>query len=319
MVLTMQKLILNILLVLTLLSIIPVGTPRSHAGEKMTAEFLYSIEYAGGRSERFGELSDLYFDRNKEELFLVDAATHRIYIFDRNGRYLFTIDQSGPNMMPGALAVDAKGRIFKTYRDSNKIGMMDQRGELLDDFLLPGTSEGSRGGVAPRALCSGPNGEIYVLKSAGGVVRLDPDGRKHEQISISGKGAPNMIFGMTVDSQGLFHFTDMRPYGMVAFDPLKSEYRRYGTPGVLAHQITRPVGIAADDAGHIFVTSSVGSKVNTYDRDGNFIYAFGGAGVSLGRFTAPSKIVSDGKDTIYVLENALKRVQAFKVNFKQEG
>lgn len=314
----MQKFILNILLVLTALSIFPMGTPRSHAAEKMTADFLFSIEYAGGRSERFQELSDMYFDRNKEELFLVDAATHRIYIFDRNGRYLYTIDQNGPNQMPGSLAVDAKGRIFKTYRDNNKVGMMDLKGELLDDFLLPGMHEGARD-VVPRALCSGPNGEIYALKSAGGVVRLDPDGRKHEQISISGKGAPNMIFGMAVDTQGRFHFTDMRPYGMVVFDPRNREFKRYGTPGVLVHQITRPVGIAADDAGHIFVTSSVGSKVNTYDRDGNFIYAFGGAGVSLGRFTMPSKIVSDGRDTIFVLENPLKRVQAFRVNFHQEG
>lgn len=319
MVLTMQKLILNILLVLTLLSMHPGWTSSSHAGEKMTVEFLYSIEYAGGRSERFLELADMFFDRSKKELFLLDAATHKIHIFDRNGMYLYTIDQNGKGVMPGSLAVDARGRIFKTYRDGNKIGMMDLKGELLDDFVLPGTTEDARYGVTPKGLCSGPNGEIYVLKSAGGVVRLDPAGRKHEQISISGKGAPNMIFGMTVDPQGRFHFTDMRPYGMVAFDPRNREFKRYGTPGVLAHQITRPVGIAADDAGHIFVTSSVGNKVNAYDRDGNFIHAFGGAGVSLGRFTMPSKIVSDGKDTIYILENALKRVQAFKVNFVDEG
>jgi sugar lactone lactonase YvrE len=123
---------------------------------------------------------------------------------------------------------------------------------------------------------------------------------------------------MAVDSAGRFLFTDMRPYSVVVFDPKSRDSRRFGSPGVLHGQLDRPIGIAADDAGHMFVVSTVTNKVSCYGREGNFIEEFGRMGDGHGQFYMPTRIASDGKDRIYVLENTLKRVQVFRVEFPKE-
>lgn len=314
----MKKLLLTILIIILVAALTPAAA-TALAGEKMSVEFLYSIEFAGGRSERLSEPIDIFFDQAKQELFVLDANLQKIFIYDRNGMFLYAMDQKGKEVLPKTMAVDGKGRIFKSYFYSHKIGVMDFKGELLDEFYLPGVEEASKTGRYLSALCSGPNGEIYALISGGGVIKVDPAGKEHEMISIAGEGAPSMIMGMGVGADGRFLFTDMRPYSVVAFDPRNKEFKRIGTPGVLFYQLTRPVGVTADNEGHIFVTSSTASKVNIYDRDGNFIYAFGGSGTTLGRFYRPTKIVSNGTDKIYILENPLKRIQVFKVAFSQEG
>jgi sugar lactone lactonase YvrE len=295
--------------------------PASAAGLDrgiMGVEFLYAIEYAGGRSDKLREPLDIFFDRGKKELYITDAANRAVFVYDNNGMFLQQIKVDGKEGSPRLVAVDGKGRIYTGHVTSPKLSRLDFRGELLDVVNLPGIVDAPGNTVRPMHLASGSGGEIYALKSAGGIVKVDPDGSSHKEVNITGEGAPNMIYGMTVDGEGRYLFTDMRPYSVVIYDPQKKEFKRFGSPGVLYGQLDRPLGIAADDTGHIFVVSLVTNKVSCFDREGNFIEEFGGFGETYGRFYMPSKIVSDGKDRLFVLENTLKRVQVFRVKFLKE-
>lgn len=298
-----------------------VRTPALAAGKDrgiMSVEFLYAIEYAGGRSDMLREPLDIFFDRQKKELYVTDAANRAVLVYDNNGMFQQKIGIDGKEGSPRLVAVDGKGRIYTGHVTSPKISLLDFRGEPLEVINLPGIVDVPGNTVRPMYLASGNSGEVYALKSAGGIVKVDPNGESHEEMNIAGEGAPNMIYGMTVDREGRYLFTDMRPYSVVIYDPQKKEFKRFGSPGVLYGQLDRPIGIAADDSGHIFVVSTVTNKVSCFDRDGNFIEEFGGFGETYGRFYMPSKIVSDGKDRLFVLENTLKRVQVFKVKFKKE-
>ena len=284
----------------------------------MSVDFLYSIEYTSGRSEKLGEPIDIFFDRKKNELYIVDARTSKIYVYDNSGMFLQEIKLTGVNSPPGMMAVDGKGNMYVGYLGSPKISIFDYKGEPLEHLDLPGIVDAPGNTERPVRLSSGPDGRVYSLKKTGGVVKIDFDNESHEEISISGDGQPNVIIGMGIDSAGRFLFTDVRPYSVVVFDPAKKTFRRFGTPGVLYGQITRPTGVAADDAGHVFVLSGTISKVSCFDREGEFIEEFGGLGDRYGQFYMPSKIVSDGKDRLFVLENTLKRVQVFKIRFLKE-
>lgn len=316
-----RKLFLTtIIAILSCLSMLP--TPALAAGKDrgiMGVEFLYAIEYAGGRADKLREPLDIFFDREKKELYVTDAANRAVFIYDNNGMFQQKIRIDGKEGSPRLVAVDGKGRIYTGHITSPKISLLDFRGELLDVINLPGIVDAPGNTVRPMYLASGRNGEVYALKSAGGIVKVDPNGESHEEVNIAGEGAPNMIYGMTVDREGRYLFTDMRPYSVVIFDPRKKEFKRFGSPGVLYGQLDRPIGIAADDAGHIFVVSTVTNKVSCFDRDGNFIEEFGGFGETYGKFYMPSKIVSDGKDRLFVLENTLKRVQVFRIKFLKES
>ncbi|MBI5576059.1 MAG: NHL repeat-containing protein [Deltaproteobacteria bacterium] len=309
------------LLILAILMIPWPATPSPAAGTDrglLSVEFLYAIEYAGGRSDRLREPMDIFVDRKTGELYIADAAIRKILIYDRNGMFVQAIDPGEKEGSARMVAVDAEGRMFLGHVNSPKISILDFRGNPLDALLLPGIVDAPGSAVRPMAIANGGSGGIYVLKTRGGVVKVDPDGVAHEEIPISGEGAPNTIYGMAVDRNGRFLFTDMRPYSVVIYDPRGKTFKRFGSPGVLYGQLDRPIGIAADDAGHIFVVSTVTNKVSCFDREGEFIEEFGKIGEGYGQFYMPSRIASDGRDRIYVLENTLKRVQVFKVRFLKE-
>lgn len=310
----MKKLILTIILIMAV-----TGGPAPASADvdrgTMRVEFLYSIENAGARNERLREPFDIFFDRDKRELYVVDPGRHSLYIYDDNGMFVQQIPLAGG---PRMAAVDREGQIYIGHLDSPRISLLDYRGERLDEFELPEKVHVEGKMVRPLYFTRGPEGAIYALKSNGAIVKMDPFGESHQPVELAGQDAPNMIFGMTVDSAGRFLFTDMRPYSVVIFDPKKQNFKRFGEGGVLYGQLDRPIGIAADEKGHIFVVSTVTNKVTCYDKDGKFIEEFGGIGETYGRFYFPSKIVSDGKDRIFVLENALKRIQVFRVEFLKE-
>lgn len=284
----------------------------------MSVEFLYSIEYTSGRSDRLREPMDLFFDRKKNELYIIDAATHKILIYDDNGMFVQDIPVTGASGPPTMIAVDKTGDIYVGYASSTKIGHFDYIGTPIGEIDLPGIIDAPGNTVKPMRLVSGIDGVVYALKSSGGLVKLDPNNEAHEAISISGDGQPNTIVGMGIDDAGRFLFTDMRPYSVVIFDPMKNNFKRFGSAGVLYGQIGRPAGVSADEAGHIFVLSGTLSKVSCFDKEGNFIEEFGKYGDQYGQFYMPTKIASDGKSRLFVLENALKRIQVFGIRFLKE-
>jgi DNA-binding beta-propeller fold protein YncE len=284
----------------------------------MSVEFLYAIETTGGRGERLREPMDMHYDRKTGELYVADAGHRGIFIYDKNGMFIQKISIDGKEGSPVMVSVDNKGRIYVGHNSSAKISVLDYKGASLNVVDLPGITDVPGNQVRPLYFASSPGGDVYVLKSAGGVVKVDPYGDKHEEIFISGEGAPNMMYGMHIDKKGRFLFTDMRPYSGVIFDTGKSTFHRFGSPGVVYGQIARPAGITSDDSSHIFITSTVRNKVLCYDGEGNFIEEFGGIGERYGEFYMPGRIVSDGQDRLYVLENTLKRIQVFRVAFLNE-
>lgn len=286
----------------------------------MKVEFLYSIESTGGRGDTLKSPTDIYYDRKKGELYVVDPGNGGIFIFNESGGFIqkVSINRDGKEGSPKMVAVDNEGRLYVGHLTSPRISVLSYKGEPLEVLDLPGIIDVPGFNVTPLHLASGPDGDVYALKSAGGVVKIDPFGENHEEISITGENAPNVIYGITVDNDGSFLFADMRPYSVVRYDPKRKTFTRFGSPGVIYGQLARPIGVATDESGHIFVTSLVRHKVLCYNREGEFIEEFGMMGKGYGQFVMPTKIASDGKDRLFVLEEPLKRVQVFRVEFLKE-
>ncbi|RJQ22209.1 MAG: hypothetical protein C4560_02785 [Nitrospiraceae bacterium] len=314
---------LTLILLPLLLSVVGHGESLAAGIDRgiMKVDFLYSIESTGGRADTLKAPTDIFYDRKKGELYVVDPGNGGIFIYNESGAFIqkISINRDGEEGSPKMIAVDDEGRLYVGHLSSPKISVLSYRGEPLEVLDLPGTVDAPGFDVVPLRLASGPDGRVYALKSAGGVVKIDPLGENHEEISISGSGAPNVIYAISVDNDGSFLFADMRPYSVVRYDPKGKTFNRFGSPGVIYGQLARPVGVATDEAGHIFVTSLVRSKVLCYSKGGDFIEEFGGPGNRYGQFVMPTKIASDGKDRLFVLEEPLKRVQVFRVKFLNEN
>jgi len=74
----------------------------------------------------------------------------------------------------------------------------------------------------------------------------------------------------------------------------------------------RPTDVAWDTAGNIFVSDGYGnSRVVKYDKDGNWVKAWGKRGTAPGEFHTPHSIATDAGGKVYVGDRENRRIQVF--------
>jgi len=74
----------------------------------------------------------------------------------------------------------------------------------------------------------------------------------------------------------------------------------------------RPTDVAWDAAGDIFVSDGYGnSRVVKYDKDGNWVKAWGKRGAAPGEFHTPHSIAIDAAGKVYVGDRENRRIQVF--------
>jgi sugar lactone lactonase YvrE len=77
-------------------------------------------------------------------------------------------------------------------------------------------------------------------------------------------------------------------------------------------QFDRPTDVAFGPAGDICVSDGYGnSRVVKYDRDGDWVKAWGRRGTAPGEFHTPHTIITDAKGLVYVGDRENRRVQIF--------
>lgn len=170
------------------------------------------------------------------------------------------------------------------------------------------------------------NGNIVTLnRGHHPVLEFKPDG---SFVSTWGEGS-KMFDGahqVRFDRQGNLWYVDAADNIIYRFD---SEGRTTGTLGTnpepwtyATHVIERAVpGKAAlyqetdigwSRDGSMFVSDGYGnSRVAKYDKDGNFVKAWGERGTRPGDFNTPHSLVVDNNDVIYVADRGNSRIQTF--------
>jgi hypothetical protein len=92
---------------------------------------------------------------------------------------------------------------------------------------------------------------------------------------------------------------------------------KWGTPGSGAGQFDRPLFVAVDDVGSVYVTDNGNHRVQKFDANGNHIGGWGSYGPADGQFNAPRGIAffdgneADPANYVYVVDSLNHRVQKF--------
>jgi DNA-binding beta-propeller fold protein YncE len=83
-------------------------------------------------------------------------------------------------------------------------------------------------------------------------------------------------------------------------------------PALRPDRFNRPTDVAWDSAGNIFISDGYGnSRVVKFDKEGNFIKAWGERGTAPGQFHLPHSIATDADGKVYVGDRENKRIQIF--------
>jgi len=147
------------------------------------------------------------------------------------------------------------------------------------------------------------------------VLVFSPD-HKVEGVIDRGLMAPA---GLAIDNENrLLYVADPEQDQVFVYDadPPFKKIRAIGTPGK-GHTLTtpgdfsKPIGVAVDKEGYLYVTDTWNNRVEVFDADGNFIRAWGKAGDGPGYLARPKGIAIDGDGQVWITDSVQERVQLY--------
>ncbi len=100
-------------------------------------------------------------------------------------------------------------------------------------------------------------------------------------------------------------------FGSFSWDEKNSSPNNIGVSN--AASFNEPVSVALTPK-NIFVSERGNNRIQKFDRDANFVLAFGGEGKTLGRLNAPLGIACDRSNYVWACDSKNDRVQKFDAN-----
>ena len=215
-------------------------------------------------------------------------------------------------VVPNGIAIDSKGKV---YVADSKV-----RAIFIVDFET-GKYEMIKNGAEarfqwPTGLAMDDSDRLFAADS--GMKRVLVFGPDHKVEGVIDRGlmAPA---GLAIDNENrLLYVADPEQDQVFVFDadPPFKKIRAMGTPGK-AHTLTspgdfsKPIGVAVDKEGYLYVTDTWNNRIEVFDADGNFIRTWGKAGDGPGYFARPKGIAIDGDGHVWVADSLQERVQLY--------
>ncbi|MCX6836068.1 MAG: hypothetical protein NTW07_13255, partial [candidate division Zixibacteria bacterium] len=238
-----------------------------------------AVAYDDGFGSTLKDPSGIWLDTVAGEVFLADAGTGRVLIYDRQLTCLYTFrhfvrDASGRSLagQPKGMAVNSRGEILLNDAVSDRLDLLDFRGRVIDN-------------VWPSQLLG--------------------DTTLHLKVSC-----------LAVDAADRFYLAvngDRTTVLLLDQDLLL--IRAIGAKGDSANQLNTPVGLGTFD-GKVYVGDIYGiPAIKVFDTLGQYLFGFGGHDVERPDLTFPAGFgfVSDGSGgrLILVLDGLRQTVKVY--------
>lgn len=247
-------------------------------------------------------------------VYVVDSGHHRLVAFDRNGRFLFGVGQSGagPGQLndPVGVGTGPDGAVYVADKGNRRVQVFEPDGRFRRAFAVMHAGKP----VAPVDVAVDAAGKtLYITGNTNHrVMAYTPDGRFLR--AFGGEGANRGEFRypatVAVNAAGTVFVVDVFNTRVQAF---ARDGRVYiaGEWGVLAGQLFRPKGVALDRRGWIYVSDSYLDVIQVFDGEYRFRHVLGRDGRPQ-RLTAPAGIAIDG-ERLYVAEMLKHRVAVYEL------
>jgi len=260
----------------------PVNTkPRQYSfwpqfPEEPHVQFLASYRYSSDIDPKTSKLEDLLY--GKDSGILPIMKPYGVQIFEGK---IYVCDIKNPGVVVLDIAKH-QTRIMKT----NGLGGM----------------------VQPTDIAISPDATKYVADSVRGVIFVF-DAKERHINSFGEKGLKPV--GIAVYQDKLY-VSDFATKSVKVMDRHTGKIlSTIGGPGGEDGKFVRPLGIAVDQQGDIFVSDVIKSRLQEFDPQGTLVNAVGQIGDTAGSFARPKHIAVDKSGIVYVADAAFDNVQMF--------
>jgi len=251
-----------------------------------------------------------------ENLYVVESSSNALYIYSREGRY--TKRLTGLSK-PLSVAVDERGRVFVGNAGRGNVEVYGGDLKLLfklgagdGEFLLPGAiAIDSTGSIF---VADGKDNKIKVYTAEGAYrSSLGEDGTLHFPTSI----AINKISGELIITDLPVVQTKEGPIEgarIQIFDAEGGLRRSFGDSGQGEGKLTKPMGVAADTSGKIYVTDSYQNVVQIFDSNGK---SLGSLFDPQNPYRTPLGIAISDRDIAFIASLNAGKVEVYYLSYKK--
>ena len=186
--------------------------------------------------------------------------------------------------------------------------------------VVPNFFKFPKGWVAGEASAVAVNskGHIFLFhRTKPMLAEYDAEGNFVQSI---GEGLFTHPHGLRIDADDNIWTTDDGSHLVLKLDPAGNVLLvlgRLNTAAEASYLFNRPADVAFAKNGDIYVADGYGnSRIVKFDRDGNYIKAWGKYGRGVGEFNLPHTVAVDGGGRVYVGDRENQRIQIFDADGK---
>lgn len=248
-------------------------------------------------------------------VYVVDSGNHRVAVFNRAGKPLFSIGQRGTETGqfrdPLGIGIGPANQVFVADKGNQRIQVFSADGAFQHSFpvMVSGKS------IAPVDVAVDAAGKtVYVTGNTNHkLMAFTPDGRLLRQWGGEGMNRGEFRYPATVDvgPDGRVYVVDVLNTRVQVFDPSGSIFT-VGEWGVLPGQLFRPKGVAVDRKGRVYVSDSYLDVLQVFSSAYKFLHVLGSAGKPH-PVVSPGGIAIDDSNRLYVTEMLKNRVTVFEL------
>ena len=262
---------------------------------------------------------------NSKGEIIVAAKALDLSKYTADGKFISILGEKGKGkgqwLYPKGIAVNSKGQIVLSDAKNTKIMILDADGTFVKEFGEEGDAENQLADLGPIAVDGDDN--IYVSDEGAiaGIKKFTPDGEfvcVVAPVVEDGQPGTKELAYVAIDTElGRLYVGDDGDGDVDVYDINTNKYlMSFGghgpNPGEIAEDID---GLAVGPYNLVFAMNTAEGSINVYTSEGEFVTAFGKAGIYEGEMAAPEGIAYDPVNRrIVVADEKNYRVQSFNLS-----
>lgn len=288
--------------------------------DKSSGAYISQFGSAGSGAGQFSFPSGVVYNPINGNLYVSEVGNDRVQVFTTSGTYIsqFGSPGSGNGQLnnPYVLAVDSRGNVYAADNINNRIVKFDATGVFLRNIGV--------GASTPFSVAVDSANKVWVTTGTNDVYAYDSTG---SYVSYYyGTISPSWFQGYFTGVRGI---AVTQPLSVAPFNGAPVVIVADGSSGNVQEftQSAQPIahpgiasiaglggyigGVTYDSAENVYITSYALNQVFKFDKFGNYLLQWGGAGTGNGQFSGAYGITIDDSDNVYVADNGNNRIQKF--------